>query len=318
MRKSIAMILVCLCGMGATTVSAQTQTMKATVSAGTTQGNIYAVVGQPVANIFTISDNEFSVGLAQAQLTKDTVYDVVTYDEPYTNNGFSLPAQTNSHIDQVYLVNGGVHHYDLLRTIYLIVCPQTVTDVQDNNITYNAVGVSGHCWTKQNLRTPVDGALTYSNPLQPSVPEEYGLLYTWSTTLNGTSAVDGYVQGLCPANWHLPTAEEVAALSTNPTSALRSTTGWFTPNNNTNSTGFTAYPAGFYNAASQRFEGFGTQTDWWMVNGTTVDGTVTSTAQTQNFASLQIPYFCNTPLIILRNPNDAVSVRCVMKNVWPN
>lgn len=303
--------------MGAATVFAQPQTMTATVSAGVTQNNIYAVAGQPFAEILTINGYEFTMGLAQAQLTKDTVYDVATYGEPYTSNGFSLPAQNTSHVDQVYLVNGGVHHYDLLRTIYLIVCPQTVADIQDNNITYNTVGVSGHCWTKQNLRTPVEGAMSYTNALNPSVPEEYGLLYTWQTAQNGTSTVDGYLQGLCPQNWHMPTAEEVDALNLNPTTALRSTTGWVTPNNNTNSTGFTAYPAGYYNNVLGRFEGLGTQTDWWMVNGATMDGTVSNTAETPIFASVQIPYFCNTPLIISRNPNDAVSVRCVMKNVWP-
>jgi hypothetical protein len=92
--------------------------------------------------------------------------------------------------------------------------------------------------------------------------------------------------------------------------------GWVTPNGNNNSTGFTAYPAGFYNSVTQRFEGLGTQTDWWMVNGIAVNGTATA-AEAGHATSLQIPYYCDTPIIVLRNPNDAVSVRCVMKNVWP-
>lgn len=295
---------------------AQTQPLQATVSGGVTQNNIYAVAGQPTAAIVDMGNYEFTSGMAQAQLVKDTVYDVVTYNDLYTANGFDLPAQSLSHKESRYIVNGGIFNYDVVRTLYLIVCPQTVNDKQDNTIVYNAVGVSGHCWTKQNLRTPDADAMTYSSVLHPTVPEEYGLLYTWQTALNGTSTdADGFVQGLCPANWHLPTAEEATALNSNPTVALRSVTGWMNGETNTNTTGFTAYPAGQFSAALERFEGFGTQTDWWMVSGTTVNGTATGT---QNYTSLQIPYFCDSPMNVSRSANDAISVRCVMKNVWPD
>ena len=48
---------------------------------------------------------------AQAQWTRDTVYDVITYNTDYTENGFNLHDQTESHKDRVYLVNGDIYNY---------------------------------------------------------------------------------------------------------------------------------------------------------------------------------------------------------------
>lgn len=322
MRK-LVILLSLVAGAFAITY-AQNTSVHAYVSAGTTQNNVYAAIGQPFFQQLSSPDGslEFSFGVAQAQLTKDTVYDVVTYNEPYTANNLNLPQQTQSNVSTNYIVNGGQYHYDLLRTLYLIVCPENVLDAVDNNIAYRSVGVSGHCWTKQNLRSPVANVLTYNSLGHPAGSiniEKYGLLYTWQVALNGTSTdADGYVKGICPPNWHLPTVEETNSLFENPIVALRSTEGWINTAENTNSTGFSAYPAGFYNSDRSRFEGLGTQTDWWMANGTTANGTVTaSPTETLHATSVQLPYFCDTPQYSFRNPNDAVSVRCVMKNVWP-
>ena len=312
MRKPFSFGLLLCCMAIVASLNAQPQTVQATVSAGASSEHLYVAVGQPFFQQLAIGDNfELSMGVAQAQWTRDTVYDVITYNTPYTENYFSLPAQRESRKDSVYVVNGGIYNYDLLRTLYLIVCPEKLTD-------YDVLAVSGHCWTKQNLRTSVEGAMAYSSEQSPTVPQKYGLLYTWQAAMNGTSAdEDGYVQGICPAqNWHLPDATEISDLRTNSTESLRSVDDWAIPNGNNNSTGFTAYPAGFYNSVTQRFEGLGTQTDWWMVNGIAVNGTATA-AEAGHATSLQIPYYCDTPIIVLRNPNDAVSVRCVMKNVWP-
>jgi uncharacterized protein (TIGR02145 family) len=296
---------------------AQPETVQATVTAGASSEHLYVAIGQTFFTQEILSDYEFAMGVAQAQWVRDTVYDVITFNTPYTKHGFNLAPQTDSHQDSVYLVNGGIYHYDLRRTLYLIICPEKLADNYSN--TYDVLAVSGHCWTKQNLRSPIDGAMTYTSAQNPTVPESYGLLYTWNTALNNTAPdADGYVQGICPAqNWHLPDAIEIADLHTNPTEALRSTEGWLQPNANTNSTGFTAYPAGLFNATTARFEGLGYQTDWWTATGTMMDETISGAAETLHATSLQINYFCDTPRISPRNPNDAVSVRCVMKNEWP-
>lgn len=281
--------------MSAATLNAQPQTVRTTSSAGATSenGRLSVVIGQPFFTQFSAGDYDFSLGVAQAQWTRDTVFDVITYNTPYTANSFNLPAQDSSHVDSVYLVNGGIYNYDVLRTLYLIVCPQYL---EENNPEYDVLAVSGHCWTKQNLRKEADGAVTYQSPLNAEVPQVYGLLYPQASA-----------QTLCPDGWHLPMGDEVADLSTNPTTALRSTDGWINGDINTNSTGFTAYPAGLYSSAAQRFEGLGSETYWWTTaeNGTTA------------VTSLEIPYYCDTPIYATRNANDKLSVRCVKENVWP-
>ena len=282
--------------MAAATMSAQAQNMQATVSAGGNADHFYAAVGQPFFQQIrpAESDYELSMGVAQAQWVRDTVYDVITYNTPYTANGFDLPAQDSSHVDSVYLVNGGIYNYDLWRTLYLIVCPQYL---EENNPEYDVLAVSGYCWTKQNLRKAADGAVSYESPLTTTVPQVYGLLYPQTAA-----------QTLCPDGWHLPMVEEVAALSTNPAITLRSTEGWVNGDINTNSTDFTAYPAGFYNANTQRFEGLGSETYWWMTGNVTTEGTA---------PGVVVDYFCDTPRLTQVNANDKLSVRCVKENVWP-
>ena len=312
MEKICYMVLFSVC----MSTAVLAQNLQTTVTASANGEHVYVAIGQPFFQQLVVGEYELSMGIAQAQWTRDTVYDVITYNTPYMANQFTLPAQTDSHVDSTYLVNGGIYNYDLLRTLYLIVCPQKVADYY-STIMYDVLAVSGHCWTKQNLRSPVEGAMSYTSLLHPSIPEEYGLLYTWYTAANaapdGTITLDanGYVQGICPINWHIPDAAEIGDLNTNISESLRSVDGWVLPNNNTNSTGFTAYPAGRFNAALNRFEGFGTETDWW----TTVNASTFGVA-TSHETSLQIPYYCDTPLLIPRLFNDGMSVRCVMINDW--
>lgn len=312
-------LFVCLfCSL--TVASAQPSTMKATVSAGGIQSHIYVAVGQPFFQQVGSDDGnvEFDFGVAQAQLTRDTVYDVATFEATYTDNGFDLPAQSSSHRDSVYIVNGGVHHYDLLRTLLLIVCPQTVTDLVDAGISYSTVALSGHCWTKQNLRTPVAGAMTYSSAMNPTVDvEKYGLLYTWQTALDNVVPVDGdTVQGICPPNWYIPNADEINSLFTHDAPSLRSTEGWVNSIVNTNSTGFSAYPAGKYNSALSRFEGLGTETHWWSTVNPNPSTAITA-SEVITATALCSSYFCDVLLSKTHPTADALSVRCVMKNVWP-
>lgn len=291
------------------------KTMQAIMAAGADSEHLCVSIGQPFFEQKQLGDYEFSMGVAQAQVVNDTVYDVITYNTPYTQNDFNLPAQTGTHKDSVYIVNGGIYNYDLIRTLFLIVCPEKLTDAYSAGIQYDVQAVSGYCWTKQNLRSPVEGAMAFSTALHPTVPETYGLLYTWNAALgtNATPDADGYVQGICPNDkWHIPDAAEIDALTVNSAETLRSLEDWVNGAANTNATGFTAYPAGFYNSATQRFEGLCTQTDWWtMVNpGSTGDGSKFKTI-------LELACHCDASILIHRNPNDAASVRCVMKNEWP-
>ena len=292
-------------------VNAQPATMRAFTSGGATNDNSYGVIGQPFATIATMDNGyEMSVGVAQMQLVYDTVYAVINHDAEYADNGFSLDHQTKSHKDSVYLVNGGEYNYDLMRTLYLIVCPgpDSVKDRGDN--AYNTVAVSGYCWTKENLRYETGNQMTYTTQQYPNVDvNKYGYLYTWAdASNNGAQDNNGFVPGICPSagwGWHLPNSEELVALFSNPASTLRSETDW-KDSENTNSTKFTAYPAGEFSSELNRFQGMGTETDWW-----------TAKKDGDTFAHvIQLNNYCDAPLMTKRLVEDGLSVRCVMYNNW--
>ena len=92
-------------------MSAQPQTVQATVVSGASSEHLYVAIGQPFFTQETLGNYELSMGMAQAQWTRDTVYDVITYNTDYTENGFNLHDQTESHKDSVYLVNGDIYNY---------------------------------------------------------------------------------------------------------------------------------------------------------------------------------------------------------------
>jgi uncharacterized protein (TIGR02145 family) len=142
--------------------------------------------------------------------------------------------------------------------------------------TYDLVEIGGQCWFADNLATdqyrngdPIPTGLsntTWENTTSgayaiynndPANDVTYGKLYNWYTTVDS--------RGLCPTGWHVPTdcewmylegslgmsvtdQETVGYRGTNEGGALKSTTGWNSPNTGaTNSSGFTAFPGGFRN-----------------------------------------------------------------------
>ena len=167
-------------------------------------------------------------------------------------------------------------------------CPNnpTVTDY-DGNV-YNTVKIGNQCWMKENLRTThyTDGVEILIGTAGSTTASAYyvyagldatlyGYLYNWPAVMHGagsTTANPSGVQGICPAGWHLPSDAEWTQLvdyvssvpayrcdgnSSNIAKALAAVDGWYsyggackvgdTPSDN-NNTGFTAMPAGYYNA----------------------------------------------------------------------
>ena len=323
--KSIRTFFTLLCVVAAGCVWAQPETSHGFSAGSNTENNISAVVGQPFDAVFSGGGYEVSEGVNQAQLVHEEYTASVKYGEGYEGHGFSYPATTpaGTYSDSRYEVGGAQYGYDLLAELLLKVlnCGETVYD-GDNN-PYPTVAVAGYCWTQQNLKpthypdgtTEIDGAMAYQSSLHPDATANvstYGRLYTWSAAVNAnadgtvTTDDDGYVQGICPDGWHIPTSEEMTALKALPSEVIRTAELWVQPNNNTNSTEFTALPAGVYKASLTRFEGLGSQTDWWSVVNTGVE--------TQNFASLQLQYYCDSPLDGNPNEADGLSVRCVKNN----
>ena len=171
-----------------------------------------------------------------------------------------------------------------------IIPASTFTDSRDNHV-YKYVTIGSQVWMSENLAwlpavsPPDSGSRTekhyyvydYSGKDVNSARAAsnfrlYGVLYNW------TSAAEA-----CPAGWHLPTDEEwqvmekflgmseADAIGTglretgNVTAKLKEsgTSHWGSPNNGTNSSGFTALPGGACDPSSAKFLYAGSGTGFW-------------------------------------------------------
>lgn len=152
---------------------------------------------------------------------------------------------------------------------------------------YKTVQIGNQVWMAENLRTSkyrdgttipnviddsdwaamVSGAYCFYNN-DVSNKTTYGSLYNWYAVNTGK---------LCPTGWHVPsddewkqlektlgmTQDEVDRISFRGSEEgrhLKSPDGWISDVSGTNSTGFTAIPAGYRFIA---FEGFGAGLAWW-------------------------------------------------------
>jgi uncharacterized protein (TIGR02145 family) len=149
--------------------------------------------------------------------------------------------------------------YILLIFSYVnIYAQETVTDY-DGNV-YNTVTIGDQIWLKENLKslhysdgTSIPGVLSYNN--DDSLAEIYGRLYTWDTAMRDSTQPGA--QGVCPCEWHIPTDQEWSQLENYLGGAAiaggkmkdTGTTFWNAPNTGaTNSSGFSALPAGEFDA----------------------------------------------------------------------
>jgi uncharacterized protein (TIGR02145 family) len=121
------------------------------------------------------------------------------------------------------------------------------TDPRDDQI-YNTVEIGNQTWFAENLNYENSFSWWYDN--DSNYGEEYGRLYNW---LSARSA--------CPTGWHLPSDDEWKELEmslgmsqsevnmagwrgTDEGEKMKSTYGWISNGNGTNSSGFNALPAG--------------------------------------------------------------------------
>ena len=196
-------------------------------------------------------------------------------------------------------------------------CPSTVADTDPVPHTYNVTKAASLCWTS-NLRATEyagGGDIAFA---QPYYCEDYsdvaahdsifGLLYTWysavgvpegSSTLPTPDPMTGFVQGICPDGWHIPSQAELDALNMYDAKDLMSTNYWLVPG--TNATSFDARPAGRYDSSIDRFVDLYGFTGFWAAD-----------ANTGNSAPyFSLTYYCSLIEKMETLKSDGLSVRCV-------
>ena len=141
---------------------------------------------------------------------------------------------------------------------------------------YDIVEIGYQCWFSENCRyLPSVSLSSDSSTTDPyfyvygyegtNVEEAkstdnyltYGVLYNWSAVMT---------EGVCPSGWHIPSDEEFMEVidyigtGSGSVKVLKSTTGWNTSYNDTNSSGFNGLPGGCANSV---FYGIGHSACWW-------------------------------------------------------
>jgi uncharacterized protein (TIGR02145 family) len=195
------------------------------------------------------------------------------------------------------------------------VCGDPLVDIDGN--TYATIEIAGKCWMQENLKAIRcnDGtsiplttdSILWSGLSGPSYTyygsninnvDAYGLLY------NGYAAIDPC--GICPSGWSIPSdsawTDMVNTLGgeTVAGAALKDTEGWISNTGSTNSSGFTAKPAGF-RVANGGYDYLTTQARFW-----------SSTMATTQNAWSRVLYFNNSTVGRLNyHLKNGMSVRCV-------
>jgi uncharacterized protein (TIGR02145 family) len=168
----------------------------------------------------------------------------------------------------------------------------SISDIEGN--IYNTVPIGTQVWMAENLKTTTykDGITGIPNVTDPDTwkgltgpaycwylnqettyKSVYGALYNWFTVNTGN---------LCPTGWKVPTDEEFKTLEkflgmtqpqadlysvvergTDQGTQLKSTTGWYSGGNGTNSSGFNGLPGGYRYGADGGFYDIGKLSYWW-------------------------------------------------------
>ena len=146
-------------------------------------------------------------------------------------------------------------------TVFNYTCAHSCgDDINHEGYDYSTVQIGDQCWFSENCRylpevsPSSEGSETepyyYVNDYQGTDLAAaqstenyaaYGVLYNWPAVMT---------EGICPSGWHIPTDEEFTQLTdflggaSVAGLAIRSTSGWSSGCNGSNSSGFTGLPGG--------------------------------------------------------------------------
>jgi uncharacterized protein (TIGR02145 family) len=176
--------------------------------------------------------------------------------------------------------------FDLSVTYPIFECGSSFIDTRDGQ-TYSAIQIGAQCWMAENLNigTMIQSTnnMVNNNFIEKycygnntTNCEVYGGLYQWNEMMQYISSPG--VNGICPDGWHLPTDGEFCTLAhfidptvnCNPEGwsgtdvgiKMKSTSGWNGGGNGTNTSGFTALPAGGRYTAGD-FNYLGSNASFW-------------------------------------------------------
>ncbi|MCQ2285942.1 MAG: fibrobacter succinogenes major paralogous domain-containing protein, partial [Bacteroidales bacterium] len=189
---------------------------------------------------------------------------------------------------------------------------------------YKTVRIGYNCWMAENLKSTcysdsicfasgqrIAVALPYFIDEYPDTTanaEMYGRLYDWYSVV-GVDAFDkaticltsqGFVRGICPMGWRLPTEEDFQVISDYNFSDLASVKGWLA-GNGTDSLGFNVKPAGYYDAEKRKFYNLLGNAYFW---------TTTSFSYSEA-VSCALKYSCKNAQVNVSNKSNGYSVRCL-------
>lgn len=163
-------------------------------------------------------------------------------------------------------------------------CFMEFTDTRDGQV-YSTVETGTQCWMAENLNigTMIQGATEmadnsiiekYCYDNTTANCDVYGGLYQWNEMMQYVS-IPG-LQGICPADWHIPTDAEWTVLTdllggesvAGGKMKEAGTTHWNSPNTGaTNESGFTGLPGGLRTVGGTLFNQMGSYANIWSSTG---------------------------------------------------
>jgi uncharacterized protein (TIGR02145 family) len=177
----------------------------------------------------------------------------------------------------------------LLKKDYITILPDCRSVIDRDGNLYQVKEMGGKCWMTENLKTTkykngdaITTGLDSTNWVDATtgayahVDGDQANNTTYGKLYNGHAIFDS--RGLCPSGWHAATQLEWDALIAEQGGeslaggALRTVTGWASPNTGaTNSSGFSALPAGFLSTSGFSYNALNYQAFFWIATTTTTN-----------------------------------------------
>ncbi len=273
----------------------------------------------PISQIAHVSSTGLSTpdGLLSSVVPGPSISSAVIQSSPVSVSSYREMVSSSSSISVYQSSSAGVPPFISTED------SGTVIDSRDS-LEYQWVRIGTQVWMAENLNFS-GGGLGSCYDLNEELCNQYGRLYSWTQALNdsvGSSATPSGIRGICPENWHIPSAHEIEILAENienlrDSSAyatelswrgvgavMKTIEGWerndYGEVGGTDDVSFAALPGGVV-APVDVFTGGGTHGYWWSTTEIT-GGNAISLMVSHNASNHEMTYI---PRIY------GASVRCI-------